>query len=249
MEILCMKGTWHCHIAHTFWYTSLAGKWSLSYSLLLLVEIYWKIFFIAQYLKILPPIHLTYLLKKYRTARFFAPAVIQTLKSEEHLKYSSQRNLYPKFWIWLEQLKKWIVILRWNKAGFSNHATSMIPNLVKIQDQSLSYRLYFKESQWWMLRYMNRVECWWRHRVKDPKKFLVPFSFNKPVVEQPKGFSCDHPRMFWRNSCRRTWLAAGILWLTELHQQLQHRLLGETKAGVCSGGTSCQMGALWWRLL
>lgn len=26
------------------------------------------------------------------------------------------------------------------------------------------------------------AECWWRHRVKNPKKVLVPFPFNEPEV-------------------------------------------------------------------
>lgn len=201
--------------------------------------------------------HFSYPPKKYSIERFFAPALIQTPNSEEHLDTLSFGVIYspiteesePQVLDLIRTAEKRIVILWWSKAGFFNRATSLIPKLVEIQDLSLSHRPYFRESQRRrVLRYMNRVECWWRHRVKDPKRFLVPFSFNKPVAEQPKDLGCDHTRMFLWNSCR-TGLAAGTVRLTELGQQLQHQLLRETRAGVCSGGTSCPMEALWWRLL
>lgn len=181
-------------------------------------------------------------MKKHRTERFLAPIVVQTLNREEHLDILSFGVTYspiteesqPQVLDLIRTAEKRVVTLWRSKAGFFNRTTLLTPNPVEIQDLSLSYGPFFKESAdesiW--TEYMNRVECWWRHRVKDPKKFLVPFSFNKPVVEQPKDLGCDHTRMFLWNSCRRTGLAAGIVRLTELSQQLQHQLRRDYGWGV-----------------
>lgn len=64
----------------------------------------------------------------------------------------------------------------------STNTTSWIINPAEMQqDLSLKNSIYFKESHQGVLQSTNRSQRWWRHRGKNPKKFLVPLSFNKPV--------------------------------------------------------------------
>ena len=145
--------------------------------------------------------------------------------------------------------KKWNEHFSWHYDGAKqafltiNWCHLLVINPAEIQDKSHISKKVSRECE----------DIWTEEKAaegtKDPKKFLVLFSFNKPVVEQPKDLGCDHTRMFLMDCCGETWWTAGILWLMVLSGQLQNHLHGEPMAGVCSGGISCQMGALWWRLL
>lgn len=102
-------------------------------------------------------------------------------------------------------------------------------------DVSLKYRLYFREPG-------ERPETWEQNRMlmkarsKESHGCLVPFSFNKPVVQQPRDHGYDHSGMFLWNHCRTCdWQLAPAGLLCRVRPT----------AGACSAGISCQMGALW----